>query len=57
MVVTWNSVALGARFRVPSFKSLFKVVVGALECSGFFEAPMSPLLHGSTPVGEVARKV
>ena len=26
------------------------VVCGALECSGFFEAPMSPLLHGQTPV-------
>ena len=34
-----------------------KIVVGALECSGFFEAPMSPLFHGLAPVGEIFFRV
>ena len=34
-----------------------EIVIGALECSGFFEAPMSPLFHGLAPVGEIFVRV
>ncbi len=40
-------------FGILRIKDCVKIVVGALECSGFFEAPMSPLFHGLTPVGEI----
>ena len=38
-------------------KDRIEIVVGALECSGFFEAPMSPLFHGLAPVGEIFVRV
>ena len=53
MVVARIGPTLGARFGIASIEDRVKIVVGALECSGFFEAPMSPLFHGLTPVGEI----
>ena len=44
---------LGTGLGVLRIEDRVEVVVGALECSGFFEAPMSPLFHGLTPVGEI----
>jgi hypothetical protein len=50
MVVAGIGPALRTRFRIAGVEELVQIVVGALECSGFFEAPMSPLLHGPAPV-------
>jgi len=50
VVVPGIGPALGTRLGIARIEDGVEIVVVALECSGFFEAPMSPLLHGSTPV-------
>jgi hypothetical protein len=50
MVVTRLGAALGAGLSISSIEDGVEVVVVvALECSGFFEAPMTPLLQEETP--------
>lgn len=48
--------AFRARLRIPLVEDRIEVVVVTLECSGFFEAPMSPFFHGQTPVGTDSRR-
>lgn len=43
----------GTRLGILRIEDGVEIVVGALECSGFFEAPMSPLFHGLAPVVEI----
>jgi alpha-glucosidase len=50
VVVAGLGVALRAGFRVSGVEDRVDVTfIASLECSGFFEAPMTPLLHGQTP--------
>ena len=50
VVVARHRAAFGARLGVALVEDRVDVeIVRVLECSGFFEAPMSPLLHGPTP--------
>jgi len=52
MVVPRERATFRARFGVTLVEDRVDVeIVRVLECSGFFEAPMSPLLHGPTPSG------
>jgi alpha-glucosidase len=45
--------AFGARLGITTVEDGVEIeVVGVLECSGLFEAPMSPLFHGPTPSGD-----
>ena len=49
--------AFGAGLRVTTIEDRIEVeVVRVLECSGLFEAPMPPLLHGPTPSGDGVRR-
>ena len=58
VIVTGQRLAFGAGLRVPLVQDRVDVeIVRVLECSGFFEAPMSPLFHGPTPSGAEYRPV
>jgi hypothetical protein len=57
VIVTRKRATFGAWFRVTLVEDRVDVeIVRMLECSGFFEAPMSPLLHGPTPSGAGYRR-
>ena len=51
MVATRFGTALGARLGVTTVEYRVEIeVVGVLECSGLFEAPMPPLFTGQLQV-------
>jgi len=51
MIVARHRATFGAWLGIALVEDRVDVeVIRVFECSGFFEAPMSPLLHGPTPV-------
>jgi hypothetical protein len=50
VVVAGLGIALGTWLGISRIEERVDVAfIASLECSGFFEAPMTPLLHGQTP--------